>query len=178
MENETYKTLKEELPSIAELVKQFPEALHERVFSVLIRNLLGHSSHLETDKEISNPVAADTYSNTSDSAGDETNLVEQFKNFLAKKGEVDKLNDMEFATLVTYFYAKVASKEYSLTEIDKDVLEDACVMAARKPSTDSSSTLKNAKHKKKYLDSGNLGGKYKLARMGQYFVEHELPKPG
>lgn len=174
MSQEEYTLLKTEMPSIAEQIKLFPEELQEKVFQILISTLMDRSisfGELTT--------ASDTTANvepSSISSPEKRNYVEEFKSFVDEKDPNSKLNAMEFATLVAYFFTYLAPDENKNPEITEKIVTDAYKLSSHKPPGDIKSTLNNAKNKHAYLDKTSTPGVYKITPSGEYFIKSELPR--
>jgi hypothetical protein len=171
MSKEEFDLLKEEALVIAEIVKQYPEALQEQIFTLFVSTLLDR----QVPKPLPPSVNGDSPTeNPSAFPDEERNVVEEFKNFVEQKDPNGKLNDAQFVPLVAYFYTRLAPKDSLIEEMNKETLEEACTHADRKPPKNLTSTLSKAKAAR-YLKTGSDRGLFVLAAGGEHFVK-SLPK--
>jgi hypothetical protein len=83
-------------------------------------------------------------------------------------------SDVQFAATVAYFYRFEAPPEQRRNEIDADILQDACRLAARQRLKRPGMTLTNAKNQG-LLDKGSETGKYAINTVGENLVVMTLP---
>lgn len=175
-----YERLKNEIDYIAEKTKLFPDALQERVFKLLISELLSNRSLQITNStphEIRND---DLYTDTVDNEpeNDEQSPFghpgEALFEFLREKNEaVQNISDVSFCTLIAYFYESLAPANERRSEINSKILIDAFETANRKPPGKPTNPLNNAK-KRNYLKQGSDRGIFALTPNGRFFVKNVL----
>jgi hypothetical protein len=83
-------------------------------------------------------------------------------------------SDQQFAATVAYFYRFEAPPEQRRSEIDANVLQDACRLAGRKRLKNALMTLNNAKNQG-LLDSGSERGRFAINTVGENLVAMALP---
>jgi len=83
-------------------------------------------------------------------------------------------NDVQFAATVAYFYRFESLPEQRKSEIDADILQDACRLAGRERFKNPRVTLNNAKNLG-LLDSGSEAGKFTINTVGENLVAMTLP---
>ncbi len=173
MSKEKFDEIKAELPSIAEIVKQFPEQLQGDVFKLLVNTLLGDSVPVLNDK----PDLEPTITNPEVSTNQQTsanNFVEDLRKFFQEKFPAGNISDKEFSVVAAYFYAKRMPDGLKVTEFTEKELGEAFRAANHKPPVSLGGTLRNAKASKYFDQVGT--GKYKVSLIGEHFVENDLPK--
>ena len=175
MGKEKYEFLMGEMDNILETVKKFPESVQQPVFDALHLALMSEDNQGE-DSGVSNNGSLPSVEDTSGKTDDENrNYATEIKQY-AEKYELSstkKVNDMEFATFVAYYFIECAPAENKVSAITKKHLEEAITIVRRKMPKDTNSTLSNAAHKRKYLKVlGN--GEYSLTANGKHYVITEL----
>lgn len=83
-------------------------------------------------------------------------------------------SDVQFAATVAYFHRFEASPDQRRSEIDANVLQDACRLAGRARLKHPLMTLNNAKNQG-LLDSGSEKGRFTINTVGENLVAMTLP---
>jgi hypothetical protein len=100
-----------------------------------------------------------------------TPAIKDIKSFVDAK---NPKNDIQFAATVAYFYGFEAPTEQRKSEIDAEILQDACRLAGRNRFSRPLITLNNAK-KQGLLDSGSGPGQFVINTVGENLVAMTLP---
>lgn len=175
MGKEKYDLLMGEMDNILETVGKFPESVRKSVFKALHLALMSEDNQGE-DSGVSNNGSLPSVEDTSRKTDDENrNYATEIKQYAEKYdlSSTKKVNGMEFAAFVAYYFIERAPAENKVSAITRKHLEDAITIVRRKMPKDTNSTLRNAARKRKYLKSlGN--GEYSLTANGIHYVKTEL----
>ena len=175
-----YERFKGEISNIAETIQLFPEALHEKVFDVLIAELINNRSSQSTYSEPlgnnDDNIVVDTPVNIA-----ETDFVPlsklsgeaMFEFFMKNNENIQNMSDVAFATVVAYFYEVLAPAIERRAEINGKILIAAFETANRKPPNKPSNALNNAK-KRNYLKPGSDRGLFTLTPNGRHYIRNKL----
>lgn len=176
MRTEDFELLATQMREVAEIVKLFPEELHEKVLDYMVLTLLNkevikpESSNSIQETEVAPTPVENTEANVL------IDYIADFKAFVNAKGPSSKLNEQEFGTLATYYFMKKAPEGHRVEEMGEEAMKEAYSIVGRKPKDDIMQGVRNAKSKLKYFDRGNSASCYKINGLGEHFVEQELPK--
>ena len=179
MGKEKYDLLMGEMDNILETVEKFPGHLQKPVFDALHSALMDGIHGKGAGKSDIEDLQLSNGDSPSDKGDDEDrNYAEEIVKYAEDYNLSDrrKVNDMEFATFIAYYFIECAQGEDRVDAIDKGHLEKACDIVGRDIPADLNKTLHNAKTKR-YLESkGKNSGKYSLAHAGRRYIKNTLLK--
>lgn len=175
-----YNLIKSEITYISETIKLFPEPLHEKVFDLLIAELISNRSLSATTSKHNTEIeeSLDVNTSVSEHKIDEQPTTrhpgEALFEFIRENNEIiHNVTDLSFSTLIAYFYEVYAPAEEQRSEINGKILINAFEIANRKPPYKPSNPLNNAK-KSKYLKQGSDRGFFSLTPKGRYYAKNLL----
>jgi hypothetical protein len=108
------------------------------------------------------------------SGASQSSTAKDLKTFI---GEKKPNSDVQFAASVAYFYRFEAPAQERKTEINSEVLQEACRLANRERLKLPSQTLRNAHHLG-LLDKGSSTGMFSINSVGENLVAMTLPRKG
>ncbi len=182
-----YEELKKELVSMAEVVKQYPEALQLQVLGILVKKYLGQPvlkesgkvegfGGLELDEELDMPSGG----GRKKSAVKETAQIVKDLNLASVDGKPsfrDFFDEKKPETFVEFNAVSVyyLTKTRGLSEITPNHIYTCYKSAERKvPPSLRASLRETSRSRYGYIDASDMNN-LKMSIHGENFVEHELP---
>ena len=151
------------------LVEKLPVELRDMVYSSLVDVLLDRIDSTVAPLET---VDVQAIQASEDNNGSERNIAEELEK-VYRHYSLDSISDMDYATFVAYFFARLAPPDDMTDRIDESLYRKACMITGRKFPKRISGTMNNAKNQKGYLESHG-GGVYSISAMGEHHVKHRL----
>ena len=171
MGQKEFDLILENINKLTNAVKEFPEEIHEEVYSSMIAALLDRRTAYD---DTPTDVIIQRIEDTRSQEVDERNIAEELESYYMRYS-LDSASDMEFAAFLGYFYSKLAPPSEMVERIDENHYRMACMITGRDLPTRISGTMNNAKNHKGYLESHG-GGVYSITAMGEHYVKHRLLK--
>ena len=179
MGKEKYDLLMGEMDNILEKVEKSPDSVRKSVFKALHSVLMDGDIHGKGagKSDIESPQLSNGDSPSDKSDDEDRNYAEEIANYAKDYNLSDrrKVNDMEFAAFVAYYFTECAPEDEKVDAITKKHLEDTITIVGRNMPKNINATLSGAANRRGYLKSlGN--GKYELTANGKHFVKNTLLK--
>ena len=176
MGKQEFDQLMSEVDNMAAAVEKFPESAQGAACTALVSALLQKSTDIQNSNAFGDQPFTETNGVRPESKSEPMSRdhVAEMKRDVAEFSLGDA-SDIEFAAYATRYYTEVGPEHVRVDAITKAQLEEAFVIAGRKPPKNLSYTLNNAKKAKEpLLQSGRTMGSYILTAIGRYHVENVM----
>ncbi len=174
MGKQEFDLVMSKVDDIAVAVNKFPESAQGVACKEIISALIGDSSLSSNGSESRENSTHDHIPVNVDNAVDDAKVTESLE-WYADSFDLVSINNLQFAAFVAFFYCELASEVERVDAIDKGHLEIASDIVGRDLPGNLTTTLSDAKTKKRYLASKGKG-RYEVAHAGKRYVKNELLK--